>query len=490
MINKKTPNLIVSLVIFLYSLTFSDTLQAQEYIKISLSSAVDSAMQNNNKIRQYKQAVYEKERMVKASTGNFLPSVDVIGGYTYFSRNSEINMETVKESVDDVAGKYGAVIAKELGLSDESQEAIYNKIVNGLGKLPAYNIVVDQQNYPNLNIVATQPIFMGGKIIAGKRFANAEFDYADAELLKVSNEITKETIERYFGVVLLQQVVKVRSNVVEGMKHHEKDAKRAIEIGVIPAHEVLRAKVAVANAERDLIDDRNNLELALLGLKSSMGINSNINIEVTDSLVFRLVDAEIDGLKSMASSQQPIFKMIDQKRVMVEQKHALERSEFLPQIAAWGQYNAFNQNYPVTLPPFMIGVQAHINIFHGMQKFNKLKATNHLAKQVELADQYAHEQIDLWVNKSWRDMINKRERYIKMEPTVELAKKNLEINVTRFREGLSKSTDVIDARLLYEGAEVERLKSLYDYYIALSDLYLATGNAQIAVETLSLAITK
>ncbi len=490
MINHRTPNLIISFVILLWAVSFSDTLQAQEPVKISLSSAVDSAMQNNNKIRQYKQAVYEKERMVKASTGNYLPSVDVMGGYTYFSKNSEINMETVKESVDDVAGKYGAVVAKELGLSDETQEAIYNKIVNGLGKLPAYNIVIDQQNYPNLNIVATQPIFMGGKINAGKRFANAEYDYAGAELQKVSNEITKEAIERYFGVVLLQQVVKVRNNVVDGMKHHEKDAERAIEIGVIPAHEVLRAKVAVANAERDLIDDRNKLELALLGLKSSMGINSNINIEVTDSLVFRLVDAEIDGLKSMASSQQPIFKMIDQKRVMVEQKHALERSEFLPQIAAWGQYNAFNQNYPVTLPPFMIGVQAHINLFHGMQKFNKLKATNHLAKQIELADQYAHEQIDLWVNKSWRDMINKRERYIKMEPTVELAKKNLEINETRFREGLSKSTDVIDARLLYEGAEVERLKSLYDYYIALSDLYLATGNAQKAVETLSLAVTK
>ena len=490
MINHRTPNLIASFVILLWAVSFSDALQAQEPVKISLSSAVDSAMQNNNKIRQYRQAVYEKERMVKASTGNFLPSVDVVGGYTYFSKNSEINMETVKESVDDVAGKYGAVIAKELGLSDETQQEIYDKIVNGLGKLPAYNIVIDQQNYPNLNIVATQPIFMGGKIIAGKRFANAEFDYADAELLKVSNEITKETIERYFGVVLLQQVVKVRSNVVKGMKHHERDAERAIEIGVIPAHEVLRAKVAVANAERDLIDDRNKLELALLGLKSSMGINSGINIEVTDSLVFRLVDAEIDGLKNMASSQQPIFKMIDQKRVMVEQKHALERSEFLPQIAAWGQYNAFNQNYPVTLPPFMIGVQAHINIFHGMQKFNKLKATNHLAKQVELADEYAHEQIDLWVNKSWRDMINKRERYIKMEPTVELAKKNLEINETRFREGLSKSTDVIDARLLFEGAEVERLKSLYDYYIALSDLYLATGNAQKAVETLSLAVTK
>jgi hypothetical protein len=46
---------------------------------------------------------------------------------------------------------------------------------------------------------------------------------------------------------------------------------------------------------------------------------------------------------------------------------------------------------------------------------------------------------------------------------------------------------VIDARLLYEGAEVERLKSLYDYYLALSDLYLATGDAQKAVDVLNLS---
>jgi len=114
-----------------------------------------------------------------------------------------------------------------------------------------------------------------------------------------------------------------------------------------------------------------------------------------------------------------------------------------------------------------------------------LKSTRNLARQVELADKYAHEQINLWINKSWRDATYKKERYLKMKPSVELARKNLEINEKRFTEGLGKSIDVIDARLLYEGAEVERLKSLYDYYLALADLYLATGAPQKAVELLS-----
>ena len=486
MINKHSAKKAFVIIMLSGSVWPATGIKAQESLKVSLRSAIDSAMRNNSRIRQYRQAVFEKEQMKKASAGNYFPSIDLVGGYTYLSENPEVNMSKVKESVDDLFGKYGSFIASELGLSDEAQEVIYNRIVTQLGRLPAYNITIDQQNYPNLNIVATQPIFMGGKIVAGRRFANAELDYAQAELQKVSNEITRETIERYFGVVLLQQVVKVRQAVVEGMKRHEREAKRAIEIGVIPAHEVLRAQVAVANAERDMFDDQNKLELALLGLKSSMGLPEEIVPEIRDSLTFKLLADKLESLKKTALSQQPIFKMIDQKKLMVEQKHALERSEFMPQIAAWGQYNAFGKDYPVTIPPFIVGVQAHINIFHGVQKVNKLKATQFLARQVELADQYAHEKVNLWVDKSWRELNNKQERYLKMEPTVELARKNLDINEKRFHEGLGKSIDVIDARLLYEAAEVERLKSLYDYYIAVSDLYLATGNAAKAVEILNL----
>ncbi len=482
--NKKLLRDIISLVILLTVFT-SENVKAQDTVYMSLSAAVDTAMIYNSQIRRYQQAVIEKEYMSKASVGNFLPSVDVVGGYTYFSANPEINMSQVKESMDDMFGKYGVVIAKELNLSDESQEVIYNKIVNGAGKLPAYNIVIDQQNYPNLNVVATQPLFMGGKIIAGKKFADAELFYANEELRKVSNDVVKETVERYYGVVLLQQVVKVRKEVVKGMKHHERQAVRAIKIGVIPKHELLRAQVAVANAERDLTDDENKLELAKLALKSSLGLPDTVEVMVTDSLKFKMISTNLDDVRQMASAQQPIFKMIDQKKVMVQQKHAVELSEFMPQIAAWGQYSAFRSEYPVIMPPFMVGIQAHINIFHGMQKFNKLKSTRNLARQVDLADKYAHEQINLWINKSWRDATYKKERYMKMKPSVELARKNLEINEKRFTEGLGKSIDVIDARLLYEAAEVERLKSLYDYYLALADLYLATGAPQKAVELLS-----
>ncbi|NQU33444.1 MAG: TolC family protein, partial [Bacteroidetes bacterium] len=289
----------------------------------------------------------------------------------------------------------------------------------------------------------------------------------------------------YFGVVLLNEVIVTRKQVLVGMLKHEKQAKKAIEVGVIPAHELLRVQVAVAQAQRELSDDINKLDIAQMGLKTSIGLSQEILVIATDSLKFRLAAINLGELQLEARQEQPIFGMIAQQKLMVDQQHALDVSEFLPQVAAWGEYGFFREEYPVIMPPAMIGVQARLNIFHGLSKLNKLKSTKYLTEEVLRAEEYAHQQVSLWVASSYREVLNSEEKYRKMKSTVELAAKNMEINEKRFQEGLSRSIDVIDSRLLYEGVVLERLSSLYDYCVALADLYLATGNPEKVVYMLN-----
>jgi outer membrane protein TolC len=324
-----------------------------------------------------------------------------------------------------------------------------------------------------------------GQDICCKRFAEAELGYAGEDLQQITNEVIKETVVRYFGVVLLKEVVKTRKDVLKGMEKHEQQAKRAIELGVIPAHELLRAQVAVAEARRALMDDQNKLDIALLALKTSIGFEKGLQVDATSELKYKVVPISVDNLNDQALTNQPIFGMIDQQKVMVDQQHALDVSEFLPQVAAWGEYGFFREEYPIIMPPAMVGVQAKINIFNGLSKVNKLKATKYLNEELMKADKYAHDQVSLWVESSYRTVLSSEQAYLESEPTVRLAKKNLEINEKRFQEGLSKSIDVIDARLLYEVVLIERHESLYEYYVALAELYLATGTPQKIAEILN-----
>jgi outer membrane protein TolC len=137
------------------------------------------------------------------------------------------------------------------------------------------------------------------------------------------------------------------------------------------------------------------------------------------------------------------------------------------------------------MPPVMVGVQAKINIFNGFKKFHKIKSTHYIKNQVEEARNNAISQINLWVSQSYLKAMNAQDRYLKMKPVLALTSRNLVISEKRFQEGLSKSIDVIDSRLLDEKEQTESLQALYDYDIALSEVYFATGQPEKAVQILN-----
>lgn len=448
---------------------------------LSLSESVAYALEHNEEILKQKEAVSQRKYEYAAMKGNFLPKIDAAGGYTWLSENMEINMSQVKGSMDDILSKYGVAIANEVipvQTSPEFQQGLYHAINGKLSQMPTYNLVIDNQDMPTANIVATQPIFMGGKIIAGTKFAKAEMNEAGYELVKLSNEVVQVTIQRYLTAVLLHDVVNTRKEVLAGMEKHRDEAQRAIEIGVVPPHVILRAEVAVSDAKRKLKDDENNLNLAIMALKTQMGMRLDSSIIITDKLQYNIHEIMLENSLQEADANQPIFQILEQKKVMVRQNYNVKRSEMLPKIVAWGEYGFFRDELPIIQPPIMLGVQVKLNLFNGFKHINELKAASHLEQEMEYAESHARSQINLWINKSFVQVINSQNKYLDMQSTISLAKENLRINEKRFSEGLTPSLDVLDARLVLEGELVEELVSLYEYYSALSEFYTATGQPE------------
>jgi len=483
---RQTITGVLLFVIFMVPLTGRSQQQAHP---LSLQEAVDSALMNNHQIQQYQQQVKQKEYLVKAARGNHFLSLDATGGYTYLSKSPEINMSKVEKSVKENMNQYATTIAQS-GLIPTQDLPLFSKVMQQISQLPLYNITVDQQQYPNLNVTAMQPLYTGGKIKASVNYAKADLGQSKQQLQQIQNQIIRETVKNYYAVVLLKEVVKTRENMLAGMQKHLRQAEKAFQVGLIPTQDVLRARVAVANAEQALDDDQNNLALAQLALNTTIGNTQENSFSLTDTLYYFPMPLHLGNLQRQASVQQPILKMIDQQQIMAKQKMVKDRSVFLPQIAAFGTYTAFQNNNPVTLPPFIVGVQAKINLFDGLKKVNEIRATRHLENQISAARNYAAGQISLWVNKSYLQALNNQTKYLKMQPTLQLSARNLHITEKRFQEGLSKSIDVIDAYLLYEKIETEQLEALYNYYLSLTDVYMATGHTEKVIDILQHSTAK
>jgi len=451
---------------------------------LSLSNAVDQALNHNLGIRQSASKMQQQQSLNSSTVGLFLPKVTLSGGYTWFNGKPEINMEQVKPAIDDMAGKYGAVIAKDLGLHPGTEEEIYNTIVDGLGNLPTYNLEVDFNQFPNASITAVQPLFAGGKIISSRNISNVQSNLARIGFESKKDVVTKEVIDNYLMVLLLDAIVDNREANLETIKKHVKNTTRLVDEGIVTRHTLLKAEVAQSNAERLLRSDKSRLTIARMNLNRTLNYSQDTVVQLTDSLKFNVVDVTLAQMKEKAQKEQILLQIADQKKQLAEYSLDMERADMMPKVFAYANYSFFNSFMPVIMPPFVAGIQVEYTIFNGMSDQKKLKAAKYFNEEAVLSKENTERKIDFLIEKSFMQVEDAKYRYVKMNSTVKLAEEHQKIVQRRFDEGIERSLDVVDSQMLLQTAQIEQLMTLFEYYIALTNLYFAVGQPEDVIQVI------
>lgn len=450
---------------------------------LSLENAISIALKNNQRINQYKERVAQKKFDDLSALGNFLPKIDLTGSYTHLNDDLSLNLNPIRSAIISMQANtqteianINSIVATGSPLSDEMRNSINQQFRSQLGELfPDLNITFKDQNYLTGTFQVVQPLFLGGKLIAGKKYSSAELKAAEYEFKKIENEVITEVFNNYLNVLLLQEVVKTREEVLAGMRKHLEQANRLLTEGVIANHQALRAEVAVAQAEVNLSEDKNKLNLAWLALENSLGIDENNFNNLSDPLLPIEVYEDESIFVSKAMKKQPVLKMLDYKKQAAEQKYNSARASFLPHLAAFGKYEIYPEYLSAIEPRWAIGLQLKLNIFNGLKDYMELQSAQHLEKEIDFIRTDMQRKINLWIHKSLSELHNSIDRYKKLESSLKLAKESLRLNKKRFDTGVGTSLEVIDAQLSYENIELKRLISLKNIYQSLSDLYLAAG---------------
>jgi len=457
---------------------------------VTLQEAVDLALQNNERVKQYQERVTQKRYDDREATGNFLPSISFQGSYTHLNDPLEIDLDPIRQAVTQLeAGdqvEFANTYRQLQGgseLTSEERAQLFSQFQGGLNAaLPPFVETLKEQNYPSASLVGVQPLFMGGKLIAAKRAASAERRASEADNVRVRNDVIGEAIVNYLRIVLLTEVIKTRKDVLKGMRHHSADAQRLYDEGLIARNDLLRAKVAVADAERHVFDEQNRLEQAMISLRHTLGLSAADSIEVCDDLAYKPVTDSLGEFQTAAEADQPILQMVAEKRKMAAQKYAVERSDYLPHVVGYGRYEMYQDDLSALEPQWAVGIQVSLNVFDGIKRHSRLQSARHLKKEVEYIEAHTKRQIDLLVQKSYCDMRNYEKRYQTLAASIELAEENQRLNERRFQSGMGTSLEVIDATLSLERSEVERLLSLFEYYQALANLNVAVGQPEKLID--------
>ena len=460
---------------------------------LNLDSCRALALRNNKQmsISRVKQEVAANVR--KAARTKYLPHVSALGGYEYTSKEISILNDDQKEALNTIGTSLKDGIVSKVGpyaqiLPPALQQQLGNDLTQMAGFLDmgGQSIVnafrTDTRNLFAGAIMVTQPVFMGGAIIAMNKMADAGEQMA-ANSAEARRQATIYEIDQvYWQVVSLRHKQKLAQSFLELVKKLDGDVQKMIQEGVATRSEGLSVSVKVNEAEMALIKVNDGLTLSKMLLCQLCGIPVNEQVvlaeEENDDLGVVETVPQVDV--EQAAENRPELKMLQNVVDMGKQATNMLKAGNLPQVLLTGGYmvsnpNVFNGFQKKFAGVWNVGVLVRVPIWNWGDVAYKVRAAKGATTIASLQRDEVREKIELQVNQS-AFKVNEANKKLEMaKASTDRAEENLRTANLGFREGVISSTTVIEAQTAWLQAKSQKIDAEIEVKLSQVNLQKALG---------------
>ncbi len=130
---------------------------------------------------------------------------------------------------------------------------------------------------------AVQPLFAGGRIIAGNQLAALGVEVSNEKKVLSENEVLLKTEEQYWQIVSLQEKMKTLQVVEQMLDSLYREANDAWKAGLINRNDVLKVTLKQSEVSVSRLKLENGIRLASMAFCQYMGISFDNSMQLSDS---------------------------------------------------------------------------------------------------------------------------------------------------------------------------------------------------------------
>lgn len=438
----------------LFCFSISNTSYGQS---LSFSEAMRVMNEENSLIKAMEKQEEVHQFEWKAMKGLRSPAVKAFGMGIYMDRSLGLNFNGLRNQVGDFVHLPDAEVLGNWSVD-------FNKRDMALG-----------------GVMATWPIFTGGKINAAVKAGKLKSEIGEKELEQTKHKLISELVVRYYSVKLAESALRVRQDVLVGMKKHQDDALKLEEYGMIAPVQRMAADVAVSDASRELDAAKKDATLARLALANTMEVEEVTADLSSDFFVLSQLEA-LDYYQLSAEEHYPALQKLSLQKELATQGVKAKQSANYPTVVAFGQ-TVLAHNNPISgldvlydnNKPWAVGVGVTYTLFEGFKNRNEIKAAKATRESVALFEEKAKSDIKMLVAKLYQDIQKQQEQIDNLTTQETMATEYLRVRNKAFVEGFATSTEVVDAELNLSAVKLKKLQAHFYYVSNVASLFEYTG---------------
>ena len=476
---------------------------------LSLDSCRAMALRNNKQmsVSRVKQEVAANLR--KSARTKYLPHVSALGGYEWMSKEISLLSDDQKKSLSNLgttmATKVGANLPEllpflpqdymaQLAQLGYTPEVIQQKLLpeaanalNAKGQQIVSLFRTDTRNMFAGAIMVTQPVFMGGAIVALNKMADIGEEMAANSAENVRQSTLYSIDQAYWQVVSLRHKQKLAQGYLDLVKKLDDDVQKMIREGVATRSEGLSVSVKVNEAEMMLTKVNDGLALSRMLLCQLCGLPMDEKVTLVEEEAPSILSQE-DEAVSMDIPQgdgaiRPELRQLQNIVDLSRQQTNILKAANLPQVALTGGYAVTNPNmYNGFEKKFSgvwnVGVMVRVPVWNWGDVAYKVRASKGATTIASLELEEVREKIALQVNQSTFRVNEANKNLALALASIQKADENLRMANLGFSEGVISSTTVMEAQTAWLQAQSQKIDAEIDVKLSQVNLQKALGTLQ------------
>lgn len=392
--------------------------------------------------------------------------------------------EAQKQALDNALKVFGTTTDQVMGNLGVQVSGLASAL-NAEGQKVVDAFRTDTRNIFAGSVMVTQPLFMGGSIVAMNKMARLGEQMAANGIDAKRQQTIYNADNAYWTIVSLKHKQRLAKSYLELVGRLDTDVQKMIKEGVATRSEGLSVKVKLNEAEMSLTQVNDGLVLARMLLCQICGLPLDAEIVLADE------DAESIPLEPVSNTagvhdalqNRPELKMLENGVDISRQATNLINAERLPQVALIGGYsfsnpNVFNGFQNKFGGMWSVGVLVRVPLWSWGDVSYKVKAAKGATAIAALELAEAREGVELQVSQSSFKVSEAGKKLNLARTSAEQAEENLRSANLGFREGVIQSTTVMEAQTAWLKAQSQKIDAEIEVKLSQVNLQKSLGTLE------------